>query len=428
MNKPIDYLSMSDDQIANMTAPAPGEAEVVADKDPNEQQEEPQQTPEEIEAARVAAEQADNEKAEADKAAQEAADALAAEKGNEGEENQEEKILGAADDAKVDSLVPPEKKPEEKVTPKVEPTEAEKAAQAEKDRLAAEEVAKNAPKPMSVEEKAAALDSMMTFKANGKEIKLNSPEELVKLAQMGANYTKKMQQLQPQMRLIKMLDNNKLTDPDELAYLIDLHQKRPEAIQKLLADSKFDPMTVDVEKAAQYKPGAHQVTDTELKFEQVLQEVEASDTGPELISEVAKQWDDGSRRALYQQPRLLAELNSQKHLGIYGKISSEIERRKMLGELQDVPFLVAYEAIGKELHANGMLVPPTQNPPAKTEEPPKREPAAVRTVTPPAKVVNNDKAKSASAPKTTPASAKVDPPNYLEMPDSEFVKQFEGRL
>ncbi len=431
-----DYLAMSDEDVSKLTTPDPVVAvpaeqlatEVVEEPAKTEKVEEVVEDPAAV--AKAAADQKALDDAAAAEAAQVAADAEKAAK------ETTEKALGAPDD-KLEPI--PEKKPkvEETKAPKTEvaKTDEEKAAgAAAATKLAEEEAAKKAaekvtPAPMTVDEKAAALDSLMSFKANGKEINLRSPAELLQLAQMGANYTKKMQKLQPAMRLIKMLDNNKLMDPDQLSFLIDLHQKKPEAIQKLLVDSGFDPNGVDTEQAAKYKPSAHQVSDVEIEFQTVLEEVEASAPGQELLIEITQQWDEGSRRALFQQPRLLAELNVQKSLGLYGQITKEMEHRKTLGNLQNVPFLVAYEAIGKELHTSGALKFPVEvaKPAPKTTEPVKPVVAATRTVVPPSKVANNEKAAAASAPKTNASSVKTEP-DYLNMPDSEFLQQMQGRL
>lgn len=261
---------------------------------------------------------------------------------------------------------------------------------------------------------------MAPFKANGRDVTLQSPEEAVKLMQMGANYTKKMQALQPTLRLVRMLENNQLMDEGQLSYLIDLHQKKPEAIQKLLVESKFDPLSADVEKAATYVPGDHRVGDSEVQFQQALDEIQSTTTGPELIAEVVQQWDADSRTALFRDPRLLAEINNQKANGLYGLISNEIERRRILGDLQGVPFLAAYESVGKDLQAKGLLVP------AGTEAP-RQDPPVTRVVTPPAEVVNSERARAALAPKATPVAAKEEF-NPLAQSDEEFLKSMNGRL
>ncbi|MGV8863299.1 MAG: hypothetical protein ACOH2T_19295 [Pseudomonas sp.] len=257
------------------------------------------------------------------------------------------------------------------------------------------------------------------IRANGKDIQLKSPEEVERAIQMGLNYTKKMQTLQPALRVVKMLENNKLLDETQLSYLIDLHQKKPEAIQKLLAESQFDANEVDTDKAEQYVPGNHQVSDNEMAFESALEYVENTPTGPELITEIARQWDANSRQALFDEPGLLSVINDQKANGIYGRITSEVARRQALGNLQGMPFLRAYKTVGDELQAQGLLV--------QTQQAPPPVPVATRVVAPSPKVANNDRAKAASAPKAIPTAIKMDV-NHLAQSDEDFLKEMEGRV
>jgi len=50
------------------------------------------------------------------------------------------------------------------------------------------------------------------FKANGVDMQVKDPDDVVRLMQMGANYQKKMSQLKPNLKLIKLLENNELLD------------------------------------------------------------------------------------------------------------------------------------------------------------------------------------------------------------------------
>jgi hypothetical protein len=102
---------------------------------------------------------------------------------------------------------------------------------------------------------------MAPFKANGKMITLNSPEELIQLAQMGANYTRKMQDIQPHRKVLQMLQNNGLLDEGKLSFLIDLDKKDPEAIKKLIKDTGMDPLDIDTSVEPDYKEGNHIVSD-----------------------------------------------------------------------------------------------------------------------------------------------------------------------
>ena len=308
-------------------------------------------------------------------------------------------------DEKPDSLVPPK---------------GEQAPKETKDENQVEKPAAAEPAPIDYEAEYKRL--MAPFKANGKEFQPQSPDEAVKLMQMGANYTKKMQALQPVLRLVRMLENNQLMDENRLSYLIDLSQGKPEAIQKLLADSKFDPLEADVEKAASYVPGDHRVSDLELQFQTVLEDVESTPTGPELLSEVAKQWDADSKQTIFKEPALLLEINKQKASGLYGLISAEIERRRILGELRGVPFLAAYEAVGRDLQARGLL-----NPQSRGTQAPVQKPPVQRVVAPNPKVSNDARARAAAPTRAAPSQTSLDI-NVLAQSDEEFIKQMNGRL
>ena len=267
-------------------------------------------------------------------------------------------------------------------------------------------------------------DKLLTnpIRANGKDIQLRSPEEVERLIQMGLNYTKKMQAWQPRMRLVTMLENNGLLDEARLSHLIDISKGNPAAIQKLLVDTKFDPMGIDAEKAASYKPGNHHVSDTELAFNAVLDEIQSSETGQGLITEVAKQWDEQSRQAVYRDPTILKVINEQKSIGLYDRITEEMTRLSALGHLQGVPFLQAYKAVGEMLRDQGRLAPEPQKP-AVT-----REPVATRTAAPTPPVVNSDRAKAASPTRGGSAPAKTEPNSFLDVPDDVFLRQMNGRV
>ena len=68
------------------------------------------------------------------------------------------------------------------------------------------------------------------IKANGKTVEIRTPEEAIKLMQMGANYTRKMQDIAPHRKVIMMLEDNGLLDTDKLSFLIDLEKMNPDAI------------------------------------------------------------------------------------------------------------------------------------------------------------------------------------------------------
>lgn len=376
-----EYLDMSDEEIMGMSAPRP----VAADPEPEVTPEaEPAVTPE----PEVV----------------------------EPEITPEPEVVSPLAQADGEEVKPVVAEPEKVEAEAAEPVVAEKVE-------AEVKPAEAAPAP-SAEDYKSFYDRLLgaPIRANGKEIQLKSIDEVEQLAKMGLNYTKKMQAMQPHLRVVKMLENNKLTEAD-LPYLIDLHQRKPDAIQKLLNDSQFDPHTVDAEKAESYVPGNHQVTDLEIQFDTALGEVETTPTGPELIREVV-QWDAASKQALFQEPKLLGVINEQKASGLYAQIASEIDRRRALGDLQGVPFLAAYEQVGKQMFP----AQPAASAPAQVETP-KPVPVETRVVVPAPQVSNNEKAKAASPTKQTPSTVQAEVA-YLDMTDEEFekhMKTWKGR-
>lgn len=262
---------------------------------------------------------------------------------------------------------------------------------------------------------------MAPFKANGKMITLNSPEELIQLAQMGANYTRKMQDIQPHRKVLQMLQNNGLLDEGKLSFLIDLDKKDPEAIKKLIKDTGMDPLDIDTSVEPAYKEGNHRISDEDVAFTTALEDIKSTPNGIETI-QVINQWDHASKDLLWKSPDLMAVIHSQRDNGIYDRIATEIDRRKTLGIIPaTVPFIQAYRVVGDELNNQGKfndLVKPI---------PKNNQPIATRVVTPKPTVTNGTKASAASTTRSVTTSAKqlVNP---LAMSDEDFLKQMNNRV
>lgn len=344
-------------------------------------------------------------------------------------EKEPEEVSPLATDDNDETKVPKKEPKAKEVVPPKEKEPAKTEVVSPKEEPAKKDVPPKAPEtvetPINYEE--AYKKIMQPFKANGREITLQNPEEAIRMMQMGANYTKKMQQLQPALRVITMLSNNQLMDEGKVSYFIDLMKGDQNAIQKLLADSKFDAMEQDSAKADSYVPGNHQVSDQELQFNQILDEAAASEHGAELISEMSRQWDKDSKMALYQEPALIRVLTEQKANGLYATITNEMHRQQVLGHLQGVPFLQAYKMVGDHLHAAGLLKPKSPAAPSAPLAPVQPEPVETRVVAPPAVVTNNERATAAAPPRTT-AKAPAQEINYLAQSDDDFLKQMSGRV
>lgn len=255
---------------------------------------------------------------------------------------------------------------------------------------------------------------MSPIKANGKTVELQTPDEAIKLMQMGANYTKKMQAIAAHRKILMMLENNGLLDEQKLTYLIDLDKKNPEAVKKLVKDSAIDPLDIDLDSDPKYTPGYHKVSDEQLAFANALDALKETPTGIETISTINSTWDEQSKDALWKNPDLLETIHSQRENGIYSKITSEIERRRVLGGIpSNIPFLQAYKIVGDELNAAGAFNT--------------GGPIATRVQAPKPKLNNSNAARAAATTRTSNGSSKsfINP---LSMSDDDFLKQMANRV
>lgn len=242
---------------------------------------------------------------------------------------------------------------------------------------------------------------MAPFKANGKMIQVNTPEEAITLMQHGANYTKKMHALKPNLKMMRALENNGLLEEEKINNLIDLANKNPDAILKLVQDAKLDPMEMDTSVETTYRPQNHSVSDQEMDFHTTLEDVLSMPSGSETISMINSQWDQASKEAIYKEPQIMQIIHDQRVNGIYDRIYAEIDRRRTLGTLSTtIPLIHAYKQVGDELHSSGKLV--TQETPVNQSKPKVLE---TRASNPRKAVSNGDKARAASPTRAAPKSS-----------------------
>lgn len=262
---------------------------------------------------------------------------------------------------------------------------------------------------------------MTPFKANGKMIELRNPDEAIKLMQMGANYTRRMQDIAPHKKVLTMLQNNNLLDEDKLSYLIDLDKKNPDAIKKLVKDSGLDPLDINTSEESAYKPSNHSVTDEEVAFKTALEDIQSKPTGRETLQIINTTWDHASKEALWKSPELLGHIQTQRDNGVYSQIVTEMDRQITLGVIPpNTPFLQAYKLVGDDMMARKAFVAPQETKPEPTV-------VATRVANPKPAVVNEDKARAASPTKSSPNKAQ-EVVNPLAMSDEDFLKNMRGRL
>lgn len=291
-----------------------------------------------------------------------------------------------------------------------------------------EEPTEDPPKDKGVEDPAgetvnfeeAYKQIMAPFKANGKMIQAESVEEVIRLMQMGANYTKKMMELQPRRKLLVMLEQNNLLDAEKLSFLIDLDKKDPQAIQKFLKDAKIDPLDIDTDAEPSYQEGRHVVSDQEALVLEHVRELQSLPSGEELLASIRSEtWDQGSRRMVFNSPGILHDLHAHYQQGAYQLVADEVERLRTLGHIGfDTPFLLAYKQVGEAMEARGAFGGNAQTQAPATQT---RTPVATRTKRPSSPPADNQRVRAAAPPRSTTKTAQSEI-NLLAMSDEEFLK------
>ena len=262
---------------------------------------------------------------------------------------------------------------------------------------------------------------MAPFKANGKELSIDSVDEAIQLMQMGANYSQKMTALKPNLKLLKMLENNSLLTEAKLSYLIDLDKKNPDAIKQLIQDSGLDPLDVDTSDNTDYKPNTYTVNDKEIELDAVLEEIQDTSTYSKTIDLVSNKWDEASRKIVVDNPQIIKLINEHVASGVYAQIDSTITKERMLGRLNGLSDIEAYRQIGDQINASGGFNNEAQKPtpqPISTPKPKKQ---------PDPKMASR---KKAAAPTKSVASKSTLPDDFnpLNLSDEDFEKLVSSKF
>lgn len=261
------------------------------------------------------------------------------------------------------------------------------------------------------------------FKANGREMKVDSAEDAVRLMQMGANYNKKMAALKPGLKILKMLEKHELLDEGKLGFLIDLNKKDAAAIAKLVKDANIDPLDLEKTGTDGYQPNTYTVDDAEIDLDEAIADLRETTHGAKVIQLVGTKWDGPSKQVVANSPQLLTVLSDHMASGVYDLISQEVEKERVLGKLKGLSDIAAYKQVGDAIQERGGFDHLFKKAPA-AETPPPQKKTVVVTKSKSADPALDAKRKAASPPKQTTAGKQPDPDfSPLAMSDEEFERQ-----
>lgn len=292
------------------------------------------------------------------------------------------------------------------------------------------EIAATKVTDLTTEDKIKVFDTMFTsFKANGRDMQVETPEEALRLMQMGAGHLKYQAKVRPALAIEQTLKNNKI-DQDKLNFLIECANGKPEAIAKLVRDAKIEPYDIDTTEEsrqadAKYRPTNHVVSDNDLLLTETIGTVQGTPSGDAMLRTIRSEWDDESRTLLVEDPEILNILVSQKDSGIYDQITSEVNRRRALGKVPaKATWLEAYYQVGSDMEKTGAFSSgqeSTRSPGSKTDPKPATSKVIERSTAKKKTSAGGDPSGVAPVSKTPVVPLKIDA-SVMDMSDDEFNK------
>lgn len=211
----------------------------------------------------------------------------------------------------------------------------------------------NTPQVFSPEDFVKAVTS--EFTANGRTMRVESPEDVIRLMQMGVNYGKKMEALKPQMGLLRTLQQHGLTDPEKLKHLIDIANHDKSAIAHLLKSADIDTYDLPDLDETPYTPQATVMSNEMAELDAIFQDVRSLPHGSDLLDQLVnpKVWDDASVDFFGENPEAIYQLYQDYSSGLYNQVMSRIDLDRTMGRIPqswlDEPLVKLYELVAGQL-------------------------------------------------------------------------------
>ena len=249
------------------------------------------------------------------------------------------------------------------------------------------------------------MDEALPFeiKANGMMLKA-TPNELIAGFQKSMNYTKNMQQIAPFRRSIGIMEDNGLSEAD-LNMMVELKAGNKEAIAKMLADAKLDPLDIETEGKEGYTPDDYGKEVVSVEMEQVKADINADTANADSMSRAINTMPDDFYAVIESDANALGNLHKDVASGVYQTIMPEVMKQQTLYGTGGKTTMEMYVAVARALSTQPKDV--------------------VETVTKKAEPSKESRKRASSgtkekAPSKAPMSKSID-----DMDDDEFAKDFE---
>ena len=241
---------------------------------------------------------------------------------------------------------------------------------------------------------------------DGKQIKVNSPDELLSI--INNRTTSQQPKANGKARVLDELFGER--SAEDIGLILDVLDKKPEAIKKLLDASGISEFDLP-DDVSGYQPRSIDLN-KDYTLEDTLAELSADDFGNKAIGVVVNEWDSASQQAFANNPAELRALRQHMQDGLYDQIAAEVAKQKVLGNIRGMSDYQAYMAVGNWMGSNGLL----QMPAHMQQE--KKPAATIQAVAKQAKQANPAKV---AVPKGK-AKAADDVPDFSAMSNEELTK------
>lgn len=275
-------------------------------------------------------------------------------------------------------------------------------------------------------------DLLKPLWARGHNFTPRNMEEVKTLMSQGVDYLYKTQQLAQHRKQIELLQREGISN-DDLTFLIDLKKKDPEAIKKFFADGDLNPYDVDITETPNYQPKTKMIDDETLALRDSVNELMTMPDGRACYDELVHTLDKASQDYFLKEPELLKTFYQHQHTPVgnnktlYTIIKDEIDHEKALGRLpQNMSFLDAYRTVGDNLLRQNQAAMQTSN--RRNNSYGTTAPEVHQRLGSTRRSYINDRVRSAGVSPNRKSSRSNSTMNPFDMPDDEFLKQFEGRL
>ena len=196
------------------------------------------------------------------------------------------------------------------------------------------------------------------FKAGGRTIKVETPDDLRQLAQMGVDYSRKMADMKPYRQMLQTLKKNDLLDGEKMSFLIDLQNKNPAAMKKFFRESGLDPHDLNFEDGTEFTPNDHMIPEKELALDAVLDDIRETPAFERTAKILTDEWDTASKRVLLDNPQGIKIINDHIASGVYDQIVDVMATERALGRLEGLSDLDGYRKVGDAMYAEGKFGTP----------------------------------------------------------------------